>query len=206
MFFTTQRDRQFFTLLTDGARNLSDAARAFAALTQDLGRAREQAAAFKDLEKRGDRYTHDLITLLNKLFVTPFDREDILDLAVMLDDVVDGIEAAVSRLAIYRVEGENRIISGFAAVIQSQAEEIVQAIARLQAKDLLKIRENAVQINILENQADDLLREGLADLFDHESDPKTLIKLKELYETLENVTDRAEDVANSLESVVMKNA
>lgn len=206
MFFTGQRDKQFFNLLTDAAGNIAETARAFADLTRDLGRSREQAPIFKDLEKRGDRYTHDLITLLNKLFVTPFDREDVLGLAVKLDDVIDGLEAVVSRLALYRIEGENRFIREFAVIIQSQAEEIVLAMHRLQTKDLLRIRENAVQINVLENQADDLLRECLGHLFDNESDPVTIIKFKEIYETLEQVTDRAEDVANNLESVVMKNA
>lgn len=206
LFFTGQRDQQFFQLLMEAARNVAATAREFSDLSSDLAQARERSTYFKDLERKGDRYTHDLITLLNKLFVTPFDREDILALTVKIDDLVDGLEAAVSRVGIYRIEGHDRFVSEFAAIIQSQAEEIVLSMHRLQGKELLKIRENTVQINILENQADDLLREALGRLFDNETDPVRILKLKEVYETLETVTDRAEDVANILESVVMKNA
>ncbi|BDG58923.1 DUF47 domain-containing protein [Caldinitratiruptor microaerophilus] len=206
MLFASHRDRQFFSLLRDAAQNLAESAQVFWDLSQATGRADEYAARLKDLEKRGDRYTHDLITLLNKLFVTPLDREDILRLAVVLDDVVDGLEAAASRIFIYRVDEDNRYIREFASLIMGQAEEVVQAVERLQTKDLLRIRENAVQINVLENQGDDLLREALANLLNHEQDPVRIIKLKEIFETLETVTDRAEDVANALESVVMKHA
>ncbi len=206
MLLSGNKDRQFFSLLLDGAQNLSEAAQMFNQFAQNLNRAGEFAARLKDLEKRGDRYTHDLITLLNKLFVTPLDREDIMALAVKLDDVIDGMEAAAARLHLYKIAGEDRFIREFSVLIQSQAEEILLAMRRLQSKDLLKIRENAVQINVLENQGDDLLRESLAQLFEQEKDPIRIIKLKEIYETLESVTDRAEDVANALESVIMKNA
>lgn len=206
MFLTGNKDRQFFSLLMDAAQNLAETARIFGQFAQNLTRAGEYAAQLKDLEKRGDRYTHDLITLLNKLFVTPVDREDILALAVKIDDVVDGLEACAARLHLYRIHEDNRFIREFARLVQSQADEIVLAMHRLQTKDLLKIRENAVQINVLENQGDDLLRQSLGDLFDQETDPIRVIKLKEIYETLETVTDRAEDVANGLESIVMKNA
>lgn len=206
MLFTNNRDRQFFSLLRDAAQNLVESAQVFWDLSQATSRSDEYAARLKDLEKRGDRYTHDLITLLNKLFVTPLDREDILRLAVVLDDVVDGLEAAASRIFIYRIDEDNRYVREFASLILGQTEEIVQAIEHLQAKDLLRIRENAVQINVLENQGDDLLREALANLLNNERDPVRIIKLKEIFETLETVTDRAEDVANALESVVMKHA
>lgn len=190
----------------DAAQNLVESAQTFSQLSQDMSRSGEYAARLKDLEKRGDRYTHDLITLLNKLFVTPLDREDILRLAVVLDDVVDGLEAAASRVFIYRIDEDNRYIREFASLILNQAEEIVLAMHRLQGKELLRIRENAVQINVLENQGDDLLRESLANLLNYEHDPIRIIKLKEILEMLETVTDRAEDVANALESVVMKHA
>lgn len=206
MFFSSKRDRQFYALLNDAAQNLLECSQLFSYLIENLSESRELAARLKDLEKRGDRYTHDLITLLNKLFVTPLDREEILSLAVEIDDVVDGLEAAASRLHIYRITHTDPHIKEFAAVIHKQAEEIVEAIHRLEQKDLLRMRENAVQINVLENQADEVLRQALGELFDTVDDPKTIIKLKEIYETLEQVTDKAEDVANALESVVMKNA
>lgn len=206
MFLSGNKDRQFFSLLMDAAQNLADSAQVFNQFLQNLQRSGEFAARLKDLEKRGDRYTHDMITLLNKLFVTPLDREDVMSLAVKLDDVVDGLEACAARLHLYKITAADRFIREFGALIESQAEEIVLAMRRLQTKDLLKIRENAVQINVLENQGDDLLRESLGLLFEQEQNPIQVIKLKEIYETLEFVTDRAEDVANALESIVMKNS
>lgn len=204
VIFAGSKDRQFFALLSDAAQNIAEATQVFSQMVQRLDRSGEYAARMRDLEKRGDRYTHDLITLLNRQFVTPFDREDILSLAVKLDDVVDNLEAVAARLHLYKIAGDDRYLREFAALVKSQADEIVTAMVRLQNRDLLHMRENAVQINVLENQGDDLLREALADLFDQEQDPVRILKMKEIYETLETVTDRAEDVANALESIVMK--
>lgn len=206
VFSWLQRDRQFFALLTDAAQNLLESSQTFAQLIENLSEASTLAARLKDLERRGDRYTHEVITLLNKRFVTPIDREEILALALEIDDVVDGLEAVASRLDIYRIPWADRHIRELTGVIQRQAEEIATAIHRLERDDLLRMRENAVQINILENQADEILRQALEELFQTVDDPKTIIKLKEIYETLELVTDKAEDVANALESVVMKHA
>lgn len=206
MFFSGNNDKRFFSLLKESAENIGEVARVFTESVENPGRVREYAIHLKDLEKKNDRYTHDLIALLNKMFVTPLEREDILQLAVRLDDVVDGIEATAARLAIYRIETSDQYTREFARIILSQAIEIMAAVRLLEVKDLLKIRENTVQINVLENQGDDVLRAALSNLFDTETDPIRIIKLKEVYESLETVTDRAEDVANTLESVVMKNA
>lgn len=205
MFFSG-RDRQFYVLLMDAAQNVVDTAELFLESAHNPAKRGEYASRIKDLERKGDRFTHGLITLLNKMFVTPLDREDILTLAVRIDDLVDGMEAAAARMAIYRIEHEDRYVAELVAIIHSQAREIVAAMQRLQAKDLQGMRENAVQINVLENQGDEILRKSLGHLFDTVQDPLMVIKLKEIYETLETVTDRAEDVANVLESVVMKNA
>lgn len=206
MLFSKNNDKRFFALLKESAENIVEVSRVFTDMIEDLGRAREFAIHLKDLEKKGDRYTHELITLLNKMFVTPLEREDILQLAVSLDDVVDAVEATASRLAIYRIDNTDQYIREFARIIQSQAMEITAAVKLLEAKELLKIRENTVQINVLENQGDEVLRAALGNLFDTVTDPIRIIKLKETYEALEHATDRAEDVANTLESVVMKNA
>jgi uncharacterized protein len=206
MLFSSSNDRRFFALLRESAENMVEVAQIFSEAIENLDRSREYAIRLKDLEKKGDRFTHDLITLLNKMFVTPLEREDIFQLAVRLDDVVDGIEATASRLSIYRIRHSDQYIREFARIIQSQVSEIVVSIELLEKKELLKIRENTVQINVLENQGDEVLRAALGNLFETEKDPIHLIKLKEIYETLETATDRAEDVANTLEGVVMKNA
>lgn len=206
MFWRGTGDRQFFALLADSAQTIAEGAQEFSRITAEPERAGEYASRLKDLEKRGDRCTHDLIALLNRLFITPLDREDILTLAVKLDDVTDGLEAAAARIHLYRIRDRNPYLQEFARLIAAQAQEIVAAVQNLQEKKYDALRENAVRINELENQGDELLRRALEDLFEHETNPTTIIKLKEIYETLETVTDQAEDVANALETVVMRNA
>lgn len=206
MFFTSKSDQKFYNLLTEAARNIADTADLFREAVANMNRIDEYAVQLKALEDKGDHITHQLIYLLNKMFVTPLDREDILNLAVQMDDVVDSIEACAARLSIYNLREADRFMSEFAQVLTEQAAEIAEAVDRLKNRDLQKLRENAVKINLLENQGDDLLRKSLSQLFAEEKDPIRIIKLKEIYETLEQATDRAEDVANSLESVVMKNA
>jgi uncharacterized protein len=206
VLFGGGNDRPFFSLLTDAAQVIRESSELFGQMTGDLDRSGEYAIRLKELEHKGDSATHELITLLNKFFVTPLEREDILALAVKLDDVTDQIEAAAARLHLYKVKGENRFLREFARIISAQAEQLKVAVERLEAKSLRAIRENTMAVNLLENQGDDLLRDALENLFDQESNPVTIIKLKEIYETLETVTDRAEDVANALETIVMKNS
>lgn len=206
MLFESSKEKQFFVLLSNACQNVAESARVYVQMAEQMDQVGEYAVKLKSLEKTGDKFTHDIIALLNKLFSTPLDREDILTLAVKIDDVVDGLEAAAARMRLYKIQSTNRFLQGFAHLILSQAQEMVNALEKLQTKNLAGIRENTMQINVLENQGDDLLREALEDLFEHATDPVMIIKLKEIYETLETVTDRAEDVANVLEGVVMKNS
>lgn len=205
MLFGSSTDKQFFALLNDEARTITESAQVFSELADDLGRAAELTQRLDDLEHQGDKSVHDLTHLLNKLFITPLEREDVQDLAVRLDDVTDGIEAAANRLHLYKVKGDYPILQAFANVIRQQAEEIAGAVERLQGRRLESIREFIVRINALESDGDILLRTALEELFEQEKDPIQIIKLKEIYETLESVTDRAEDVANAMETIVMKN-
>jgi uncharacterized protein len=204
LLFATGTDKQFFALLNDTAQNITATAGLFSELTGDLGHAAELTQQMGELERRGDQYVHDLTALLNRLFVTPLEREDVLALAEKLDDVTDDLEAAAARLHLYKVRGEYPILREFARVIGRQAEEIAGAVQRLQGRKLEGLREFIVRINDLENEGDILLRQALAELFDQEQDPVQIIKLKEIYEALETVTDRAEDVADAMETIVMK--
>ncbi len=206
MMFGGSKDKQFFTLLTSSARVLTETAAEFARLAEQPERTAELAVKIKALEKKGDDSTHEIISLLNRLFITPLEREDILTLAVRLDDVTDGLEAAAARIHLFKLNSRNRFFVEFGKLIAAQAAQILAATQRLEGKDLQQIRENTKQINLLENDGDELLRQSLEELFDNEKDAIMIIKLKEIYETLESVTDRAEDVANALESVVMKNS
>lgn len=206
MLFGGSKENQFFRLLSSAASVLSETAAQFGRLAEQPELVAELSPKIKALEKQGDDITHEIISLLNRLFITPLEREDILSLAVRLDDVTDGLEAAAARIHLFKLRTRNQFFVDFARLIQAQAAEIVAATQRLESKNLQPIRQHAMQINVLENEADQLLRRSLEALFDEQSDAVMIIKLKEIYETLESVTDRAEDVANALESVVMKNS
>ncbi len=164
------------------------------------------AKEMKRLEHVGDDFTHAIYTALNKTFITPIDREDIVALASSLDDVLDGIEACASRFEMYEVTEYDKFINQFAEILHRSALEIHQAIRLLSTKKLLPIRIHTIKINELENEADDLLRVCIKELFRNVKDPIELIKRKDIYEMLESATDDCEDVANTIESIIMRNS
>jgi predicted phosphate transport protein (TIGR00153 family) len=158
----------------------------------------------KDLEHECDELTHKITTKLNKSFITPFDREDIYTLSVALDDVCDYIDAAARAILMYNIRDINDHTKHLGKVIHSLAMEINSAILLL--KNPNGINQHIVEIHRLENEADDAYYRGIGELFQKESDPITLIKLKELYEIMENTTDRCESVANIIESIILKHS
>ena len=158
---------------------------------------------FKEVEHQGDQVTHEIIKKLNTTFITPIDREDIHDLASRLDDVLDYIEAAAERLVVYRIKEPTSACRAMAEVIVNTTHAMDRTIKCLRTMDP-GFHEHTVEVNRLENTADVLLRDSLAAMFDEASDPIEVIKWKEIYETMEIVTDRCEDVANVLEGVMVK--
>jgi hypothetical protein len=204
LLFGGSKDKQFFTLLQRAAQNSVEGARLFGKLVETADYA--HVTALKELETKGDNLTHEAISLLNKAFTTPIDREDILALAVRIDDVIDGLEAAGARMKLYKITEGDRFMREFARLIEAQVAQMVQALEAMSSKSIESARPHCVQINLLENEADTVLREALEQLFDNETDAIRIIKYKELYETLEEITDKAEDVANLVESVVMKHS
>jgi hypothetical protein len=147
--------------------------------------------------------THSVLTKLNQTFITPFDREDIYRLASSLDDVLDFVYAAGVRLTMYKITSAPSAAYKLADIVVSQAKELSLALAKLEKNDE-HLLTHCVEINRLENEADQVARSAIAALFDKERDPISLIKLKELYEVLETATDKAEDAANVVEGVVLK--
>ncbi len=196
----------FFETMERISDNLLNAVERFSAGIK----ARENVAVFaktmKELEKTGDNFTHTIYAELNKTFITPIDRDDILALASSLDDVVDGVEACASRFDMYQMELNDPYFIKFSEIILESAQEIHKAIALLSTKKLLAIREHTIKLNDLENVADDLLRDCIKELFATVKDPIELIKYKEVYEMLELTTDCCEDVANTLDSIIMRNS
>jgi predicted phosphate transport protein (TIGR00153 family) len=196
------RERSFFALFTELTANIEEGARALAAIFHDYRDVPARVQHIKDLEHKGDQLTHDIITRLNQTFITPFDREDIHQLTTKLDDVLDLIDAAASRLVIYKADKLRPGAVELADILVRATGQIHAAVGRLEKPD--GILQYCIEINSLENQGDTAVRAAIAHLFQEEKDPVELIKWKEILEVLEIATDKCEDVANILESVVLK--
>jgi len=159
------------------------------------------------METEGDTITHQIMEQLNRTFVTPFDREDIATLAHTLDDVTDFIYAAATRMLIYKIDHSTPRAKELADIIVQAAAEVERAIPRLRHRaELKKVLPRCVEINRLENAADEVYRSALAELFDDTADMAQVIKWREIYEHMESATDRCEDVSNVLEGVALKYA
>ncbi|GAB2701158.1 DUF47 domain-containing protein [Paenibacillus thermoaerophilus] len=196
----------FFDTLEEISLNILASAEYFAqSLSKQIDPA-EVAKTMKEYETKGDRCIHRIVTELNKTFLTPIDREDILALAGSLDDVLDEMEAVASRFDMYNLRSVDDSVIRMADILLRCAREIRDAMVLLSSKKLLPIREHAIRLNELENEADDILRISIKQLFIEVKDPIELIKKKELYEMLEEATDCCEDVANTLETIIMRNS
>ncbi|WP_017814545.1 MULTISPECIES: DUF47 domain-containing protein [Paenibacillus] len=196
----------FFETLENMADSLVQAADYFAEQVASLQDIPQFTKTMKDYENQCDTYTHTIITELNKTFITPLERDDIMELTTKMDDVMDGLEACASRFEMYHLNKPDQYINAFAEILRECAYEIQKAIQLLSQKKLLPIREHSIRLNDLENQGDDIMRKCITELFATITDPIELIKRKEIYERLENTTDSCEDVANMLESIVMSNS
>jgi len=191
-------------MFAEMAGNLGAGARLLKQILEDFKDVEARVQQLKDIEHRGDEMTHNILTKLNQTFITPFDREDIYRLASSLDDVLDFIYAAGVRLVMYKIRSAPPAASQLADIIVRQCDQLLPAVTGLEKHD--SVLNYCVEINRLENEADAIARSAIGALFDKETDPISLIKLKELYEVLETATDKAEDAANVLEGVVLKSA
>ena len=196
------REAKFFEMFEEMASNCTEGAKLLRDVLENYENAEVRIQKLKDIEHRGDELTHAVITKLNQSFITPFDREDIHKLASQLDDVLDYMNSAGEKLLTYKITNPPPAAAEIAAVIVRQCEQLEKAVAMLEKNQ--GVLEACVEINRLENEADDIARNAIGRLFEREKDPINLIKMKELYETLEIATDKAEDAANVLESVVLK--
>jgi hypothetical protein len=197
------RDNSFFAMFSAMSDNIIGGARTLVELFGNYHDVEKQVDHIQRIEREGDELTHAILTKLNQTFITPFDREDIHELASKLDDVLDFINAAGARLVMYRITAPPPAAAELANIILMQSEELQKAVSLLQKNG--NILTHCVEINRLENEADQVSQHAIARLFEHERDPINLIKIKELLEFLERATDKAEDVANVLETVVLKN-
>jgi len=199
------REDTFFAKFTELADTVDTGAKALVEMLDNFSADPTiQAENIKTIEHRGDTLTHNIMTQLNQTFITPFDREDIHALCSKIDDVLDLTDAVASRLITYRVQRIRPGVADLARILAQACDEMVAAVKALEKpNDILK---HCIEINRLENDGDRLCRTLIAGLFEEEKDPVELIKWKEIIEVLETATDKCEDVANVIESVVLKNA
>ncbi len=202
MFSLIPRDNSFFAMFSAMSDNLIAGARTLVDLFANYQDVEKQIEQIHRIERDGDELTHAILTKLNQTFITPFDREDIHELASKLDDVLDFVNAAGARLVMYRIATPPAAAGELAAIILRQCQELQKAVSLMQKNG--NILSHCVEINRLENEADQVSQQAIARLFECEKDPINLIKIKELLEFLERATDKAEDVANVLETVVLK--
>ena len=202
-FSLLPREDEYFTLFSQMTEKIQQASNALVEMMQDkTGSFETHVKRIKDIEHECDELTHKVATKLNKSFITPFDREDIYALTVALDDVCDYIDAGARAILMYGIQDINDQALHLAKVIQGLAMEINSAVSML--KKPVGMNQHIVEIHRLENEADDVYFRAIGDLFQNETDALRLIKWKELYEILENATDRCESVANIIESIVIK--
>jgi uncharacterized protein len=201
------RNERFFELFTSVASMNVEAARTLL----DLFKAPVDKRAYlvetiKRLEHQADQVTHELVTKLNTSFITPLDREDIHMLASRLDDVLDRIDGAARRTAIFRAESAPQGALILADVIARATEQLLVAVQVLEKGKSGVVIKACIEVKRLEEEGDSAYSEWLGRLFDEEKDPIALMKWKEIYDTLEKTLDQAEDVANILESIAIKHA
>ena len=201
------REKKFFVLFEQGTENAVKIAHQLKDMVYIWENVKERVGVINDLEHQGDAITHQIFDQLHRSIITPFDREDIALLAHSLDDVADFVHAAADAMLLYKVERPTNRAKELADIVVQAVVEVEKAISemhdRIGRKQLLR---RCVEINRLENIGDRVYRSAMAELFDDSIDYASLIKWREIYNHMESVIDRCEDIANILEGVAIKYA
>lgn len=200
------QDKHFFNMLENESRNVLDGSIAFLEMLKNYENIKEKQQKIKDIEHQGDDFVHEIFEELNKTFITPIDHEDISALASAFDDVLDYIDGTATRLVLYEIEKPEESMIKLAEVLVKQATELNTALSGLRnLKNPKEIEKRCIEVNRLENVADDIYKTSVAQLFKRK-DAIEIMKLKEVYERLEFATDKCEDAANVISDIVVKNS
>jgi len=208
-YFVPKDKKIFFPLFEQAANNVVVMSNVLveAVNTVDTVTREELFKQIDKLENKGDELTHQIYLELGKNFITPFDREDIHSLATAIDDVADFIQGAANRMSLYKIDDYNDAIRKLSELILQASLDLEKAVRELKdLKNVRNIADSCIRINSVENQADYVFDRAVADLFLYETDAIRLIKYKEILAALETATDRCEDAANVMESILVKNA
>jgi len=200
------RQIDFFEIFDKALANLAKATTALVEMFNNFETFESKTKEIHEIEREGDILTHDIMKELNKTFLTPIDREDIHALASRIDDVLDLIWGAVDRMYVYKISAPTAEAISIAEDLQTTAEILQKALRELRAKSYAHVQEYCIEINRLENRVDRKFRDVLGKLVTEENHPVFIIKWKDVYQHLEDASDRCEDIANILESIVLKNA
>jgi predicted phosphate transport protein (TIGR00153 family) len=199
------RTTEFYDLFTEAGANALEAAQKVESRFRDFPNVSVRQAEVKEIEHEGDRITHDLVQLLNTQYVTPFDREDIYQLATAIDDVVDHIDEASELLELYGVESSSKQAIEQCRILVAAVGHLATALGEL--KGMRGVQAELVKLKELEDEGDRVLRDAISDLFrDSRIDPLIVIRWKDIFEALEDALDSCETAANHLANVVVKNA
>ncbi len=206
MFSVIPRDTGFFDLFEKSTGVVVRTAEAYDEIARDYAHRQDHVHRIRQLEHDGDEIAHRTLDKLDKSFITPFDREDIQTLARQMDDVIDEIDAAAKRLVLYRIPEPTRWFAEQTTVLVRSTRlvsEVVGHLRNLKRPDGL--HEKLVEIHRLENLGDDNNHAAVAELFDRATDPLMVMKWKEIYDMTERAIDRCEDIANTVEGIIIKN-
>lgn len=205
--FSSKREDPFFAALYKVAENINKASHyAEDFKITSIADLKELSVTLKKYETDGDKLIHELIQMLNKSFMTPIEREDILELAVRMDDIIDGIEGCIAHFEMFSLTEVDDYMRDFIKYITLSTDEIVKAMQHLLNRKLLNMREHAILIKDYERKCDEVLRTSIKQLFLHEKDPVRIIQFKDIYEQLEEVADYCQSVANAMDTIIMRNA
>ena len=206
MVFQPKKDK-FMALLLEIAQNIKQSADYFADYKlENVSDLKVFSEKMKEFEHKGDSMVHIMTKELNNAFITPIEREDILELTFRMDDVLDGLEHCAALFEMYSIINADEYMIKFVDAIKQCGVEIEIAVDTLSTKKLAQIRNNAIKIKDLESVCDGVQRQSIKNLFTVEKDPIRIIQYKEIYENLEEIADSCQAVANTLETIIMKNA
>lgn len=205
--FSSKKQDPFFASLLKIAETVNEAVHyANDFKITSIADLKELSVSLKQYETDGDKLIHELIFMLNKSFMTPIEREDILELAVRMDDVLDGIEGCIAHFEMFSLTEVDDYMRDFLKYIVKSTDEIVAAMGHLTNKKLIDMRDHSILIKDYERKCDEVLRTSIKQLFLHEKDPIRIIQFKDIYEQLEEVADYCQDVANTMDTIIMRNA
>lgn len=205
--FNFNKTDPFFTSLLQIAEHVQEAIHyADDFKIENVADLKEVSIKLKNYEREGDTLIYELTTKLNTSFMTPIEREDILQLSIKMDDILDGIEHFAAHLEMFSLTEIDEYVHSFMENIVTSTDEIVKALQLLAKKKLVEMRDHSAEIKRLESICDEIYRTSIKQLFIREKDPIRIIQLKDIYEQLEDVADYCEDVANTIETIIMRNA